>query len=131
MEDYLNKFIEWTKLKIRIHIADEREVFFREKEIWWASLGVNIGYEQDGKNKNFERPVIIVKKFNKDLFWAIPTTTKIKDKHYYFKFSYNGSKQSTILSQLKLFSSKRLIRKIGLIEDNYFLDIKDRLKNYL
>ncbi|MEK9183120.1 MAG: hypothetical protein AAB849_01275 [Patescibacteria group bacterium] len=50
------KFIEWTKIKIRIHIS-ERVIYFREGEIWWASLGINIGHEQDGKNQNFERPI--------------------------------------------------------------------------
>jgi hypothetical protein len=31
--------------------------YFREKEIWWACLGANIGFEQNGKNENFERPI--------------------------------------------------------------------------
>ena len=49
MQEYLIKFIEWTKLKIKLHIRSDEDVHFYEREIWWASLGVNIGFEQDGK----------------------------------------------------------------------------------
>ena len=31
---------------------DIDNIFFREKEVWWIALGVNIGFEQDGKGKN-------------------------------------------------------------------------------
>ncbi len=75
MKENLIKFIEWTKLKIRIQISEEEPVYFREKEIWWASLGVNIGYEQDGKNRNFERPVLVLKKFNKNILLALNSKT--------------------------------------------------------
>ncbi len=63
MDVVIKKFIAWTKLKIKIYIS-ERVIYFREGEIWWASLGANIGYEEDGKNENFERPILIFKKFN-------------------------------------------------------------------
>ena len=86
MSEYLIKFVEWTKLKIKIHVSEENQVYFREKEIWWASLGMNIGYEQDGKNRNFERPVIVLRKFNKHVLWVVPTTTKEKRGEYYYQF---------------------------------------------
>ena len=60
-EEIIRIFGSWTKLKIRLHVSEDEPVYFREKEIWWASLGANIGYEQDGKNDNFERPVLILK----------------------------------------------------------------------
>jgi hypothetical protein len=42
--------------------------FYHEREIWWSSIGLNIGVETNGKSDHFERPVLIVKKFNKDMF---------------------------------------------------------------
>ncbi len=34
------KFVAWTKKKIRHHLNQEkREVYFEEREIWWAALG--------------------------------------------------------------------------------------------
>ncbi|MCK5510676.1 type II toxin-antitoxin system PemK/MazF family toxin [Candidatus Parcubacteria bacterium] len=112
MKESLIKFIEWTKLKIRIQISEEEPVYFREKEIWWASLGVNIGYEQDGKNRNFERPVLILKKFNKNILLALPITSKDKTGKYYYQFKYDGVKYSIILSQIRLISNKRLLRRL-------------------
>lgn len=57
------KFVDWTKLKIATHFSN-KNVYFREGEIWWVSIGQNIGNEQNGKNTNFERSVLIFKKFN-------------------------------------------------------------------
>jgi hypothetical protein len=35
-----------------------------EREISWCALGAQVGFEQDGLNENFERPVIVVKNLN-------------------------------------------------------------------
>ena len=61
--------IEWSKKKIEINNSNKYPRFFKEREIWWASIGSNVGSEEDGKNNDFERPVLILKKFNKDLNW--------------------------------------------------------------
>jgi mRNA interferase MazF len=129
--DYLQLFIAWTKLKIRLHISPLRELFFHEREIWWASLGVNIGYEQDGKNETFERPILVVKKFNRHILWALPLTSKEKIGKYYYQIEYGGEKSTIILSQLRLISSKRLIRKIRKLPSGEFKKIKDILKSFL
>jgi len=65
IEERILQFIAWSKLKVRLHIKPDNGVYFREREIWWASLGANIGYEQDGKHENFERPVLVLKKFSR------------------------------------------------------------------
>lgn len=131
MEGNLERFIAWTKLKIRIHVSDNSKIYFREKEIWWASLGVNIGYEQDGKNNKFERPVVILKKINKNLLLIVPTTTKNKDRNYYYKFCYNNIECSVILTQIRLISSKRLLRKIGMFPSADFVKVKNKIKSFL
>ena len=132
MENYLEKFVDWAKLKIRIHISESNEnVYFKKREIWWASLGLNIGYEQDGKNNGFERPILILKKFNKDVLWILPLTSKDKTGDYYYQFEYHGQKNSIILSQLKLISSKRLLRKIRTFPKEDFEEVKKRIKSWL
>jgi len=129
--DYLKLFIEWTKLKIRIHISPEKELFFHEREIWWASLGVNVGYEQNGKHERFERPILVVKKFNNEVLWSLPLSSKEKIGKYYFQTEYEGEKSVVILSQLRLVSSKRLIRKIRKLPSKEFKEIKNILKSFL
>lgn len=130
MKEYILKFIEWTKLKIRIN--NKNEVFyFHEREIWRASLGYNIGQEQNGKHDMFERPVLILKKFNNDLCWILPLTSKNKKGLYYYQCEYKGRKSTIILSQLKLISGKRLIRKMGVLSEEEFNNIRNRVKNLL
>jgi hypothetical protein len=34
--------------------------YAHERDVWWCSLGVNVGVEADGKHGNFERPVHLV-----------------------------------------------------------------------
>ncbi len=130
-EKTLLRFIEWTKIKIRIHIA-ERLIYFDERDIWWASLGVNIGHEQDGKNERFERPVVIIKKFNRHLFWALPFTSTIKPASaYYYTFDHDGKQESVILTQLRILSDRRLLRKIGRFPKMDFIEVKQRLCDFL
>jgi len=130
----INKVIEWfrnwTKLKIKIHL-NEKLFYFREKEIWWASLGANIGFEQNGKNEGYERPILVIKKFNKDMLWVLPLTSKSREGLFYFDLSSIGYKSTVILSQLRLLSSKRLIRKIGIVPPEIFYNIRQKVKNLL
>ncbi len=60
-------FESWNMQKRNID-AKERKLLFREGDVWWCSIGKNIGAEQDGKNEFFERPILIYKKFNQDQF---------------------------------------------------------------
>lgn len=47
-------FIRWTKLKTCLHFSNKQSPYFSEREIWCASMGLNIGVEEDGKNDLFE-----------------------------------------------------------------------------
>ena len=121
-------FANWTKIKIRLHLA-KQILYFREREIWWAALGVNIGSEQSGKNENFERPVLILRKFNKEVFLGVPLTSKRKVNKYHFSLTgQSGITSYAILSQVRLMSGKRLLRKIDFAPDNIFIDLKVKLK---
>lgn len=125
---------KWHKIKIKIQLANSRDnLYFYEKDVWWASLGANIGHEEDGKNKMFERPVLILKKFNKHLVLIIPLSSKVKkDKFYYYRFVSNDEKFiSAMICQIRLISSKRLIRKMGNINNQEFNEIKTRIKGFL
>ena len=126
-------FQQWSKLKIYIHLnKDSNELYFREKQIWWVSIGQNIGIEANGKNRSFERPVIILKKFNAEAFLGVTLSSKKKVGTYYFQLSGNTPKPSFVnLSQIKLMSSKRLIRKISELPAAEFDTIRRLIKEYL
>ena len=125
---WFKDFDKWNKRKKLIDSLKLKENFwFKEREIWWCALGVNIGYEQDGKNNNFERPVLILKVFNKEVLFIAPLTTREKDGKYYYNFKYDNEISSVILSQVRLISSKRLLRKIKTLNNNDFIKIKERI----
>jgi mRNA interferase MazF len=120
-------FEVWNKKKKIIH-ERENVPFFHEREIWWCSLGLNVGYEQDGGEK-FERPVLVIKKFNRDVFWALPLTTSDKRNQYYFPIGgQEGS--AVILSQLRLVSSKRLERLMYKLPKNQFKKILAQVQQF-
>lgn len=131
MEKKLFKIIEWTKIKLRINLKNIENIYFYNREIWWSNIGSNIGFEQDGKNSNFSRPILIIKKFNKNMLWAIPLTSRYKEGVYIYNLYYKNTNYNFILSQLKLISSKRLIRKMTKISKNDFIKIKNRIKEFL
>lgn len=113
-------FQKWHKLKSEIE-KQERTVLFRAQEIWWCSLGANVGVETDGKSILFQRPVLVWRKFNRDMFFGLPVTSKIKNgRPFYFSISIHNQDYTVILSQLRVLSAKRLIRRVGKLSDHQF-----------
>jgi hypothetical protein len=50
-------FPGWHRQKAQLH-AQHQTPTFQEREIWWCSVGVNIGHEMDGKR--FRRKFLCV-----------------------------------------------------------------------
>lgn len=121
-------FDGWNVRKKEIQ-ATEFTTFANEREIWWCALGVNIGDEEDGKNSLFERPVLILKKFNRQIVLVVPLTTKPKPNRYYFQLQHGHEPSAVILSQLRLISTKRLTRRIKIIGKKQFEEIKTQVAN--
>lgn len=121
----MKNFDEWNKVKKEIHEKTLLpDVYYHEREVWWVRLGVNIGAEQDGKGKYYERPVLVIKKHNKNCFVGMSMTTKNKDNQYYFTIELAENFVSVILSQIRLLDSKRLVNLIGTISQSDFEEIK-------
>ncbi len=124
-------FDTWNGLKKQIDSASER-LYFHEREVWACHLGENIGSEQDGRGDGFLRPIIVLRKFNNEIFWGVPLTRTKKKSPFYFAFTLAGSESSSaILSQLRLTDAKRLRRKIGVISKQEFASLKEKLKALL
>ena len=124
-------FNRWNELKKELDVRNEK-VLFHEREIWWCSLGVNIGFEENGKNEMFERPVLILRKFNKYVLWVLPLTRSIKDGGYYYKITQGDEDNSVvILSQIRLISNKRLLRKMRMMNAAEFREISEKVKHFL
>jgi len=51
---YNKDFDSWFRKKSEIENQSERPNY-HEREVWWCSLGMNIGFEQDGKKDAIKR----------------------------------------------------------------------------
>ncbi len=129
-------FQKWHVRRSEVNEVAKRP-FFHEREIWFCYLGMNVGFEQDGQGAEFLRPVVIVRKFNNEVFWAIPLTKsnkqrKKKAEDYYYIFSFVLEIISVaILSQIRLVDAKRLSRHIGTMIETDFDELKIKLKALL
>lgn len=110
--EYVKDFEGWLQKKKEINTREPINNP-KEREIWWCSIGINIGHEQDGKNLLYERPVLIVKVFNKDLIVILPIISSSKAGKYYYPLAQMEIPSTLVLSQIRTISSKRLLRKIN------------------
>lgn len=79
----MKRFDERNGLKKQIH--EHRHVFYvKQREVWYVHLGTNVGVEEDGKGRDFKRPVLVLKKIG-NVFAVLPMTTKGKDSRFYHR----------------------------------------------
>lgn len=124
-------FQKWHDKKAEVDQIEKRP-FFHEREIWFCHLGINIGFEQDGSGDDFQRPVLIIRKFNNEVCWVISLSKTDKRGKYYFAFKFDDKITSVaILSQIKLMDTKRLSRKIGELNKEEFVQLTNKIKALL
>ena len=124
-------FDNWDKLKKELHFKGKRK-FFREKEIYFISIGQNIGYEIFGKKKEFLRPVLIYKKLSHSSFLGIPLASKQKEGSYYFQFLYKKNRISTaLLNQIRVFDSRRIKYFSGQMKNEDFEKLQEKLISFI
>ncbi len=106
---------------------------YYEREVWWCSIGKNIGSEENGKNEYFERPIIIFRIFGSETLWALPLTSReIKpESRKEIEIMLNNHKQTVDLAQIRLISSKRLLRYAGIVDFGDFQIIRKNLKDLI
>lgn len=126
---FIKDFDNWAKLKPTLHDKDKTKVFFKERDIWWCSIGCNIGDEMDGKHEYFDRPVLIIRKFNHNIFYGLPLSTKIKNNPYYEQITFQGKNISVLLSHMRLLDKKRLQEKMGQLDTKDFNKVAKKIKN--
>ena len=118
-------------LKKKIHIDARRPTGYKEREVWWAYLGENVGSEEDGKGRQFSRPILILRGFSRDLFWGVPLSTTTKRGQYYHELQLNEKTSVALISQIRTLDTSRLIRKYGFISKKDFLDINTKTRKLL
>ena len=124
-------FDTWNENKKLIHTKNENKLY-RSREIWWCSLGVNVGFEQDGDDTKHERPVLILKGLSRNTCLVIPLTTSLnRHKMRIHLGLVDGKQASALLSQIRVIDTKRLINRIAVINPKLFEDIRKATKDLL
>lgn len=135
---YRRDFDAWNRVKKTLDQPDtssdqDAVPEFREREVWWCALGVNIGFEQDGKGIKFTRPVLIVRKFGKTMFFGVPLTSQPKTGYFYHALGEveKGTVSVASLSQARILSANRLIDRIGKVENAQLRAVQEKLAGLL
>lgn len=125
-------YTEWMDVKREINGSNLRPLWYKERDIWICNLGENIGFEEDGKGKDFTRPVLILRVFNRNFCYIVPLSTTKKRGKYFYPFDGRTGKISVaLLSQSKSIDSSRLRKKIGFVSKEDFNKIIENLSNML
>jgi hypothetical protein len=105
-------FARWISLKEKIELRTKTKNPKRN-EIWYASIGENIGNEVCGKNHLFERPVYVLERLGNGCI-IIPLSTKSGNPKFRYTFVsvINGKMSSALLDQVRFISNKRFDRKL-------------------
>jgi len=130
MDQYGKDIEEWSILKKNINMTKQRP-YFREREIWWCSVGINVGSEQNGKGNNFARPVLIYQKIKNNLFIGIPITSVLKEDEMNLSFYFEYELHTMLIFQIKCFDSKRLLKKMGTVSQTLDKITKKRVIDFL
>jgi len=121
-------YLKWHELKSVINDLPIIQYCY-EGEVWWVSIGHNVGYEEDGKGPDFTRPVLIVKKFSYRFIFGVPLSTTSKVGRYYYEFQSSPMFKTALLSQARCFDTKRLYKRMGSVSKMDFNEAVFRLKN--
>ncbi len=123
-------FDRWIGLKKRLHNRVDA-TYAHKRDVWWCALGANVGSEIDGKNENFERPVLILRAYNKDMLLVAPMTGKERRESFYMRVLVGSTANWIALTQIRVISNKRLLRKVGILPEDQFLLVKKSIQAFL
>ena len=135
--NYIKNFKDWFEKKATL---DARMAIysFKAGEVWWCSMGINIGSEIDGKNSAlqsdkqfFARPVIIIKKVSRTSCIVIPTTSQSKVGSWFFPISFDSRHSHAVLPQIRMIDSRRLQRRIVQLSDTKLQQIIRAMTQFL
>ncbi len=123
-------FDRWNERKKEIDKIEPN--FYHIREIRWCSLGVNIGFEQDGTNKLYRRPVLIIKGFSLNVCLIVPLTTSKKINPYHISVGiFDGKENFVILSQIRLIDTRRLHDRLCILDQARFEEIRKAIRDLI
>ncbi|OJI09666.1 MAG: hypothetical protein COV08_00155 [Candidatus Vogelbacteria bacterium CG10_big_fil_rev_8_21_14_0_10_49_38] len=65
------------------------------------------------------------------MVWILPLTSRGKDSEFYKETKWNKQKSYIVTSQIRTISSKRLSRKIRVIPEDEFEEIRKTVRGFI
>lgn len=128
-KDYKNWMIVKKKIHSKTLSSKKHHTRVRRGEVYWASIGENIGHEQDGKGNAYSRPVLVYQVFSYNTVLIIPLTRNGKKDKFHCQLELNNAPSFASHSQVKSCDTIRLgTNKIGRLSklDFYRLSLRFR-----
>lgn len=119
----MKDFDRWNEEKKKIHLKG-KPTYAHPREVWWCSLGANIGAETDGKHDNFERPVLVLRVYNKDTLFVLPITSQAKKDNFHCAIKVDFGTVFVKLTQGRVISTQRLLRKVDMLPEDVFVEVR-------
>ena len=116
----MKRFPEWIDLKEKLHDSQHQPPFVSERDLWWASIGENVGSEINGKSSKFSRPVLILRKLTHGFYLVVPTTTQPHVGSWYIHIRFADQDEWICLHQIRTIDHRRIHSKIGQIDTDDF-----------
>ncbi len=123
-------FDKWNNVKKGLE-NNQGKFFFKEGEIWWMSVGLNIANESCGKGDIFRRPVLVLRKLSGNSFVGLPLSSKEKIGSWFAEVSISNQKRCVLLYQIRMFSTNRFESRMATLDDNDFKNVKEKLGQLL
>jgi len=127
--DYAKLIKEWCKLKVALRNKQDK-VVFKQGDIWWCSLGMNLGEEMFGKGTRFTRPILIYRKFIGKSFLGLPITKQEKKGSWYVEITIHGEKRWIMLNQARALDKKRLTNRMGALDGADLKKVRERFLEF-
>ena len=126
-----DSYDKWNKIKKELNNKNKIITFY-QGNIYFISIGQNIGHESYGKKELYLRPVLVYKKLTKTTFLGIPLTSKLKEGSYYFSFNYKKGVTSTAMfNQIRVFDIRRTEYLSGKINKNTYKNLENKLNEFM
>ena len=120
-------FDSWNEKK-KVLDQNSSDYLFHSGEIWWCSVGLNVGAESCGKGITFRRPVLILKKLSRKNFIGIPLSTQKKEGTWFADVTIHGELKYALLYQIRMFSTNRFHRRLATLDAIDFGRVKQKLE---
>jgi mRNA interferase MazF len=120
---YVKEFDKWTVQKKILSGKAGATKYVKSGDVWWCALGVNIAHEQDGKDAEFVRPVLILKRFNQRLVLIVPLTHGTSQQNFAVSFTTRET-HVLLVNQIRALSTNRLLRRAFRLPDRKFDSVR-------